>query len=280
MRPDRMTTKSREAFQDGIGRASRFGNPELQPEHLLAAMLEQEGGVAGPLVQKAGADVAALRAAVARKVEGLPRVTGGAEPGLSRRTLEIIRRADDEAKQLKDEYVSVEHYLLAMSRHDRDMKALFEQSGLDSEKATGRACQRARRSAHHRPGPRGQVPGAGEVLPGPDGRGAKGENGPCRRSRRRDSPGDAGPFPGAPRITRCSIGEPGVGKTAIVEEIAQRIGARRRTRVAQEQAALRAGHGRPGCRSEVNRGGEFEERFEGRAERGRCGAGADRSLHR
>ena len=127
MRPDRMTTKSREAFQDGIGRASRFGNPELQPEHLLAAMLEQEGGVAGPLLQKAGADAAALRAAVARKVEGLPRVTGGAEPGLSRRTLEVIRRADDEAKQLKDEYVSVEHYLLAMIRHDREMKALLEQ---------------------------------------------------------------------------------------------------------------------------------------------------------
>src|SRR5579864_3052586 len=135
MRPDRMTTKSREAFQDAIGAASRHGNPELSPEHLLIAMLNQEGGVAGPLLQKGGADVAALREALARQVEGLPRVTGGAEPGLSRRTLEVIRRADDEAKQLKDEYVSVEHYLLAMARHDREIGALLRQhGGVDHEK--------------------------------------------------------------------------------------------------------------------------------------------------
>ena len=50
-------------------------------------------------------------------------MTGGAEPGLSRRTLEVIRKADDEAKQLKDEYISVEHYLLAMSKHDRECRA-------------------------------------------------------------------------------------------------------------------------------------------------------------
>src|SRR5579863_3008056 len=103
MRPERMTTKSREAFQDAIDRASRFGNPELQPEHLLAAMLGQEGGVAGPLLQKAGADLDALREAVKRKVEGFPRVSGGSEPGLSRRTLEVVRRAEDEAKTLKDD---------------------------------------------------------------------------------------------------------------------------------------------------------------------------------
>ena len=102
MRPDRMTTKSREAFQEWLARASRFGNPELQPEHLLSAMLEQEGGVAAPLLQKAGADPTALRAAVALKVAGLPRVTGGAEPPLARRTLEVIRRADAEAKQPGD----------------------------------------------------------------------------------------------------------------------------------------------------------------------------------
>src|ERR1700757_5158326 len=103
MRPDRMTTKSREAFQDAASRASRFGNPEIYPEHLLAAMLDQEGGVAAPLLQKAGADLAALRDALARKIEGLPRVSGGAEAGLSRRALEVIRRAEDESKQLKDD---------------------------------------------------------------------------------------------------------------------------------------------------------------------------------
>src|SRR5580704_7873678 len=129
MRPDRMTTKSREAFREASERASRFGNPELVPEHLLAAMLDQDGGVAAPLLQKAGADVSGLRDAVARKIEGLPRVSGGSEPGLSRRALEVIRRADDEAKKLKDDFISVEHYVLAMAQHDRDVQGLFEQHG-------------------------------------------------------------------------------------------------------------------------------------------------------
>ncbi len=129
MRPERMTTKSREAFQSAIDRASRLGNPQVQPEHLLAAMLEQEGGIAAPVLQKAGVDLDALRAALAAKIEGLPRVTGGAEPGLARQTLELLRRADDEAKQLKDEYVSVEHYLLAAVKHDKELGALLLQNG-------------------------------------------------------------------------------------------------------------------------------------------------------
>src|SRR5579872_1782989 len=84
MRPDRMTTKSREAFQDALDRASRLGNPELQPEHVLAAMLDQEGGVASPLLQKAGADVPAPRAAIARRGEGLPRAAAGGRVAQSR----------------------------------------------------------------------------------------------------------------------------------------------------------------------------------------------------
>src|ERR1700734_1532315 len=98
MRPDRMTTKSREAFQTAIDAASRAANPELQPEHLLAAILAQEGGVGAPLLQKAGVDVKALAEAVDDELEGYPRVSGGAQPGMSRRVLEIIRKADDEAK--------------------------------------------------------------------------------------------------------------------------------------------------------------------------------------
>src|ERR1700685_4759653 len=105
MRPERMTTKSREAFQDALERASRVGNPELLPQHLLAARLSQEGGVAAPLLQKAGADIASLRELVGKRVEGFPRVSGGAEPAMSRRTMEIIRRADDEAKPPKKDLV-------------------------------------------------------------------------------------------------------------------------------------------------------------------------------
>jgi ATP-dependent Clp protease ATP-binding subunit ClpB len=223
MRPERMTTKSREAFQEGLDRASRFGNPELQPEHLLSAMLEQEGGVAAPLLQKAGADLGGLRDGLARKLEGLPRVTGGAQAGLSRRTLEVIRRADDEAKQLKDEYVSVEHYLLAMAKGDREIGALFEQHGgmsyekLLSALASVRGSQRITD-----PDPEGKFQALEKY---------------CRDLTDAARKGKMDPVVGRDEEIRrvmqvlsrrtknnpVLIGEPGVGKTAIVEGIAQRI---------------------------------------------------------
>jgi ATP-dependent Clp protease ATP-binding subunit ClpB len=223
MRPDRMTTKSREAFQDAVDRASRLGNPELQPEHLLSAMLDQNGGVASPLLQKAGADVAVLRDAVARKIEGFPKVSGGAEPGLSRRTHEVIRRADDEAKKLKDEFISVEHYVLAMVRHDRDVAALLQQNGgisyesLLSALASVRGSQRITDAD-----PEGKFQALEKYCLDLTDSARKGKVDPVvgrdeeiRRvmqvlSRRtKNNP--------------VLIGEPGVGKTAIVEGIAQRI---------------------------------------------------------
>jgi len=223
MRPDRMTTKSREAFQDAIDRASRLGNPELQPEHLLASMLDQDGGVASPLLQKAGADVSALRDGVARRLEGFPHVTGGAEPGLSRRALEVIRRADDEAKQLKDEYVSVEHYVLAMVRHDRDVAALVAQhGGADYEKVLAALSS---------------IRGAQRITdPDPEGKFQALEK-YCRDLTDAARKGKTDPVVGRDEEIRrvmqvlsrrtknnpVLIGEPGVGKTAIVEGIAQRI---------------------------------------------------------
>ncbi len=223
MRPDRMTTKSREAFQTAIDAASRAGNPELQPEHLLAAVLAQEGGVGAPLLQKAGVDVQALAEAVARKLEGYPRVSGGAQPGMARRTLEVIRRADDEAKQLKDDFVSVEHYVLAMARHDRDVAGLFEQQGgvtyekLLAALASVRGSQRITDQD-----PEGKFQALEKYTRDLTESARKGKTDPVvgrdeeiRRvmqvlSRRtKNNP--------------VLIGEPGVGKTAIVEGIAQRI---------------------------------------------------------
>jgi ATP-dependent Clp protease ATP-binding subunit ClpB len=218
-----MTTKSQEAFRSALDLASRRGNPEIAPEHLLAAMLEQEDGVAAPLLQKAGVDVAALEKAVVQKVEALPRVSGGAEPGLSRRTLEVLRKAEDEAKALKDDYVSVEHYLLAMARHDRDLQALFEQHGgvgyekllksLASVRGTQRITDRD---------PEGKFQALEKYTRDLTEAARKGKSDPVvgrdeeiRRvmqvlSRRtKNNP--------------VLIGEPGVGKTAIVEGIAQRI---------------------------------------------------------
>jgi ATP-dependent Clp protease ATP-binding subunit ClpB len=186
-------------------------------------MLDQDGGVAAPLLQKAGVDVAAVRAALARKLEGLPRVTGGAEPGLSRRTLEVIRRADDEAKQLKDDYVSVEHYVLAMIRQDRDVGALLKEHGdIDHEKLLAALAS---------------VRGAQRITdPDPEGKFQALEK-YCRDLTDAARKGKTDPVVGRDEEIRrvmqvlsrrtknnpVLIGEPGVGKTAIVEGIAQRI---------------------------------------------------------
>jgi ATP-dependent Clp protease ATP-binding subunit ClpB len=223
MRPDRMTTKSREAFQTAIDEASRAGHPELQPEHLLAAMLEQEGGVAAPLLQKAGVDVDALAKAVGLRLERYPQVSGGAQPGMSRRTLEIIRKADDEAKRLKDDFTSVEHYLLAMAKADRDLAGLFEShGGVTYEKllqslASVRGSQRVTDAD-----PEGKFQALEKY---------------CRDLTAAARKGKTDPVVGRDEEIRrvmqvlsrrtknnpVLIGEPGVGKTAIVEGIAQRI---------------------------------------------------------
>src|SRR5215813_1807588 len=120
MRLDRMTTKAQEAVRAAIDLASRRGNPELYPEHLLRAIVDQDGGIGAPLLQKAGADPnAVLRLADAR-IDAYPRVSGGAEPNLSRRALAMLQKAEDEAKALKDDYISTEHLLLAAAKVDKD----------------------------------------------------------------------------------------------------------------------------------------------------------------
>src|SRR4051812_20484242 len=106
MRLDRLTTKAQEAVRAAADFASRRGNPELYPEHLLHALLEQDEGVVSPLLQKAGADPANVLRLVDAKIDSFPRVSGGAEPGFARRANAVLQKAEDEAKALKDEYIS------------------------------------------------------------------------------------------------------------------------------------------------------------------------------
>jgi ATP-dependent Clp protease ATP-binding subunit ClpB len=131
---DRMTTKSQEALRSAVDIASRRGNPEVLPEHVLLAALTQDDGIAGPLVKKAGASVEALVKAFEERVDGFPKVTGGAEPTLSSRGLKMIQRAEDEAKALKDDFISVEHFLLGAAKQDRDVQAVFDRNGLHYDK--------------------------------------------------------------------------------------------------------------------------------------------------
>jgi ATP-dependent Clp protease ATP-binding subunit ClpB len=222
MRMDRLTQKSQEALRDAVDRASRRGNPEVLPEHVLVAALSQEGGIAGPLVQKAGAQTAELTKAFEDRVESLPKVTGGAEPSLSSRGLKLLQRAEDEAKSLKDDFVSVEHLLLAAGKHDRDVQAVFDRHGLSYDKLL-RALAEVRGSQRVTDqNPEGKFQALekytrdlteaarrGKVDP------VIGRDEEIRRvmqvlSRRtKNNP--------------VLIGDPGVGKTAIVEGVAQRI---------------------------------------------------------
>jgi ATP-dependent Clp protease ATP-binding subunit ClpB len=223
MRPDRMTTKSQEAFRAAADLASRRGNPEIVPEHLLRAMLEQDGGIAAPLLQKAGGDADALLRRIDAYLEKLPKVSGGAEPTLSRRTMEVLRRAEDEAKSLKDDFLSVEHLMLALAKHDREIQGALEASGgvryekLMRSLAAVRGAQRVTDRD-----PEGKFQALDKYTRDLTDAARKGKVDPVvgrdeeiRRvmqvlSRRtKNNP--------------VLIGEPGVGKTAIVEGIAQRI---------------------------------------------------------
>jgi ATP-dependent Clp protease ATP-binding subunit ClpB len=218
-----MTTKSQEAFREALDISARNGNPELLPEHLLRAMLEQEDGVARPLLQKAGADLAALEAAVEKRIQGFPKVSGGAEPGLGRRTSELLRKAEDEAKALKDDFVSVEHFVLALAKTDRDAQGIFELAGGVTYDKLLRALASVRGSQRVTDkDPEGKFQALEKY---------------CRDLTDAARKGKSDPVVGRDEEIRrvmqvlsrrtknnpVLIGEPGVGKTAIVEGIAQRI---------------------------------------------------------
>ena len=118
MDPNRLTQKSQEALHDAQTKALRFGHTEVDVEHLLLALLDQSEGIVPPLLSQAGADPDRLRAALEAELNRRPRVSGpGANPGqinVTQRLARLLDSADQEAGRLKDEYVSVEHLVLAM----------------------------------------------------------------------------------------------------------------------------------------------------------------------
>jgi len=217
-----MTTKAQEAVRAAADLASRRGNPELYPEHLIRAILEQDEGIGGPLVQKAGADPANLLRLLDAKIDAFPRVSGGAEPNPARRTNAVLQKAEDEMRALKDDFISTEHLLLAAVKSDREIQSVFEKAGLTYDKllaalATVRGNQRVTDRD-----PEGKFQALDKYTRDLTDMARKGKIDPVigrdeeiRRviqvlSRRtKNNP--------------VLIGEPGVGKTAIVEGIAHRI---------------------------------------------------------
>src|ERR671937_880390 len=114
MQHDRFTNKSQEAGAAAQRLAAERRNPEVAPAHLLLALLDQEGGLVVPVLQKVGADVDAIRRRTLEAVEELPRVGGDAEPELrpAQAFVRTLQRAERESAALGDSYISTEHVLL------------------------------------------------------------------------------------------------------------------------------------------------------------------------
>src|ERR1700722_8424606 len=113
---EKMTVKSQEAIQAASGHAAEYGNPEVLPLHFMAALLEDREGVVIPVLDKVGVPVEQLLSGVNSAIEKLPKVQGGTQPGLSAALQKVLEQAFKEAENCKDDYVSTEHLLLALSK--------------------------------------------------------------------------------------------------------------------------------------------------------------------
>jgi len=120
VRFDKLTIKSQEALQEAQGQCSSRGHQSLEATHLLVALLAQAEGSSVPVLQKLGLSIDALSGQLEAALETQPKVTGGAQPQMSAGLSRILESAFDEAKTLTDEYVSTEHLLLAMAKDDAD----------------------------------------------------------------------------------------------------------------------------------------------------------------
>ena len=222
MRVDRFTQKMQEALQASQDVAARHNQQEITNEHFLAALLDQSEGVTRPLLEKIGVDANGLREQIEGEIRRRPQVHGSADVRLGNELRQTLDAAEKEMTRLKDEFVSAEHYLLALTDASSPAARLFKQGGITRDKLM-QALQQVRGSQRVTDqNPEGkyqtlekygrdltQMARRGKIDP------VIGRDSEIRRvmqvlSRRtKNNP--------------VLIGEPGVGKTAIVEGLARRI---------------------------------------------------------
>src|SRR5688572_3597990 len=129
--PDRLTVKATEALNEAVDLARRAGNPLVYDLHLFLALLAQDEGIVVPILQKLGVSVAQLRETVGREMGRYPKQSN-AQPTLSRELNQVFDRAEADSRDLGDEFVSTEHFLLALS----DVKGTETRSVLNGVGAT------------------------------------------------------------------------------------------------------------------------------------------------
>ena len=117
---DKFTVKAQEALQGTQDVAGRFGNQQLEPLHLLLTLVEQKEGIVPSLLTRLGAPPSAVAAEAERAIEALPKVGGTTDHYLSPALKEVLDQAAKETEQFKDEFVSTEHLLLALSRKSKE----------------------------------------------------------------------------------------------------------------------------------------------------------------
>ena len=220
---EKLTVKSQEAIQAAASTAAENGNPEVLPMHLLAALLDDREGVVLPVLEGAGVRTQELLHGANTAISKLPKVSGGAQPGMSPALTKVLERASKEAENFKDEYVSAEHLLLALTEakgdpvrdalaamgatHDAVLKALSSVRG--SQRVTDQNPEAKFQALEKYGKDLTELARSGKLDP------VIGRDEEIRRvvqvlSRRtKNNP--------------VLIGEPGVGKTAIVEGLARRI---------------------------------------------------------